>query len=104
MRRFQHPNILPLHTSFVAGSDLWMVLPFMGAGSVRHIMQQHFPQVGFGFECGVVLWGWGAFEEGRGSKGRVQVERERKRARRRGLHESTMLSTTTPPPPPACTP
>jgi serine/threonine protein kinase len=45
MRRFHHPNILALHTSFVHGAELWIVMPFMGAGSVRSIMMQHYPTV-----------------------------------------------------------
>lgn len=45
MHRFRHANVLPLHASFVAGHELWMVMPFLGAGSVRDIMRRHFPQV-----------------------------------------------------------
>jgi hypothetical protein len=44
MRRLAHPNVLPLHASFVCGSELWMVLPFLGAGSVRAIMRARHPQ------------------------------------------------------------
>ena len=45
MRRFHHPNVLPLYTSFVAGHELWMVMPLLRAGSVLAIMREHFPKV-----------------------------------------------------------
>lgn len=45
MRRFHHPNLLPLLTSFVSGSELWMVMPYLGAGSVRSIMRKNYPKV-----------------------------------------------------------
>lgn len=44
--RFQHRHVLLLHTSFVVGRELWMVMPFMDLGSVRSIMRKAFPQVG----------------------------------------------------------
>jgi hypothetical protein len=48
MRRFHHPNILQLHASFVNAHELWMVMPFLGAGSVRCIMRERFPAVSGG--------------------------------------------------------
>ncbi|KAF8057274.1 Oxsr1 [Scenedesmus sp. PABB004] len=45
MRRLAHPHVLPLHTSFVAGRELWMVTPFLGAGSVRAIVAREHPDV-----------------------------------------------------------
>lgn len=44
MKSYNHPNVLPLYTSFVAGQDLWMVTPFMSGGSVLHIMKYRFPE------------------------------------------------------------
>lgn len=45
MKRFSHPAVLPLHAAFVAGNEVWFVTPFMGFGSVRSIMKQHYPLV-----------------------------------------------------------
>lgn len=45
MRRFAHPNVLPLHAAFVHGCELWMVMPYMGAGSVRAVMRRKFEAV-----------------------------------------------------------
>ncbi|KAI8474347.1 MAG: kinase-like domain-containing protein [Monoraphidium minutum] len=42
MRAYSCPAILPLHTSFVAGHTLWMVMPYMEGGSVAHIMRYRF--------------------------------------------------------------
>jgi serine/threonine protein kinase len=40
MRKLQHPNVLQLHTSFVVGRELWLVMPYMAHGSVRSIMKK----------------------------------------------------------------
>lgn len=45
MKSYNHPNVLPLYTSFVHGQDLWMVTPFMAGGSVLHIMKYQYPEV-----------------------------------------------------------
>jgi serine/threonine protein kinase len=45
MRRYQHPNILPLYTCFVRRQELWMVMPYMAIGSVLSIMKKDFPNV-----------------------------------------------------------
>jgi serine/threonine protein kinase len=45
LRRFQHKHVLLLHTSFVVGRELWMVMPYMDLGSVRAILRRAFPQV-----------------------------------------------------------
>ena len=39
MRQFNHPNVLPLYSSFVAGQELWMVMPYCPGGSVLHLMK-----------------------------------------------------------------
>ncbi|EFJ42273.1 hypothetical protein VOLCADRAFT_67210, partial [Volvox carteri f. nagariensis] len=39
MRRYQHPAVLPLLCSFVADSELWLVMPYMEGGSVAHVMR-----------------------------------------------------------------
>ncbi|MEW5303120.1 MAG: hypothetical protein WDW36_005843 [Sanguina aurantia] len=44
MRQYSHPNVLPLYCSFVAGQDLWMVMPFVAGGSVLHIMKYNYPE------------------------------------------------------------
>lgn len=46
MKSYQHPNVLPLFTSFIRDQDLWMVMPYMSGGSILHIMKYGFPQVG----------------------------------------------------------
>ena len=45
MKNYNHGNVLPLHTSFVAGQDLWMVMPFISGGSVLHIIKYAHPEV-----------------------------------------------------------
>lgn len=45
MKAYNHPNVLPLYTSFVDGQDLWMVMPFISGGSVLHIMKYQHPEV-----------------------------------------------------------
>ncbi|PNH12948.1 Serine/threonine-protein kinase OSR1 [Tetrabaena socialis] len=43
MRRYQHPAVLPLLCSFVADSELWLVMPYMEGGSVAHVMRYAHP-------------------------------------------------------------
>ncbi|EFJ47105.1 hypothetical protein VOLCADRAFT_105178 [Volvox carteri f. nagariensis] len=44
MRKYNHPNILPLYCSFVHEQELWMVMPFVAGGSVLHIMKYGHPE------------------------------------------------------------
>ncbi|GLI68822.1 hypothetical protein VaNZ11_013327 [Volvox africanus] len=44
MRKYNHPNILPLYCSFVHEQELWMVMPFVAGGSVLHIMKYAYPE------------------------------------------------------------
>uniref|UniRef100_A0A7S0RYN2 Protein kinase domain-containing protein n=1 Tax=Chlamydomonas leiostraca TaxID=1034604 RepID=A0A7S0RYN2_9CHLO len=44
MKAYNHPNVLPLYTSFVSGQELWMVMPFVSGGSVLHIMKYAHPE------------------------------------------------------------
>ena len=39
MKGLRHPNVLPLHCSFVAQSALWLVMPFIGGGSVLELLR-----------------------------------------------------------------
>ncbi|KAK9817257.1 hypothetical protein WJX72_011944 [[Myrmecia] bisecta] len=39
MRQQLHPNVLPLHCSFVHQQNLWMVMPYVAGGSVLNIMK-----------------------------------------------------------------
>lgn len=44
MCMYHHPNVLSLHTSFVSGKHLWLVMPYMPGGSVLNIMRYKHPQ------------------------------------------------------------
>lgn len=48
MKAYNHPNVLPLYTSFVAGTALYMITPFMSGGSILHIMKYGYPEVRIG--------------------------------------------------------
>ncbi|XP_010551577.1 PREDICTED: serine/threonine-protein kinase BLUS1 isoform X2 [Tarenaya hassleriana] len=39
MSLIDHPNLLKAHCSFMDGSSLWIVMPYMSAGSCFHIMK-----------------------------------------------------------------
>ncbi|PKA66146.1 Mitogen-activated protein kinase kinase kinase 3 [Apostasia shenzhenica] len=43
MALLSHPNILRAHCSFTVGSRLWVVMPFMAAGSLHSIISSSFP-------------------------------------------------------------
>lgn len=43
MALFSHPNILRAHCSFTVDSHLWVVMPFMAAGSLHSIISSSFP-------------------------------------------------------------
>jgi serine/threonine protein kinase len=45
MKSYHHPNVLPLHTSFIVGQDLYMITPFCEGGSVLHIMKYNAKEV-----------------------------------------------------------
>ncbi|KAI3858808.1 hypothetical protein MKX03_015745 [Papaver bracteatum] len=45
------PNLLKAHCTFVTDHYLWVVMPFMAAGSCQHIMKSAFPD---GFEEAVI--------------------------------------------------
>lgn len=42
MRSLNHPNLLPLYSSFVHDQHLWMVMPYVHGGSVLNIMRFKF--------------------------------------------------------------
>lgn len=44
MSLLSHPNILKAHCSFTVGRRLWVVMPFMSAGSVQSIISSCFPK------------------------------------------------------------
>lgn len=46
-----HSNLLRAHCSFTAGHNLWVVMPYMAAGSCLHIMKSAYPE---GFEEPVI--------------------------------------------------
>lgn len=43
MALLSHPNVLTAHCSFTVGSRLWVVMPFMAAGSLQSIISSAFP-------------------------------------------------------------
>ena len=43
MKGLRHPNVLPLHCSFVADSALWLVMPYIGGGSVSQLLRSQVP-------------------------------------------------------------
>ncbi|KAI3942310.1 hypothetical protein MKW92_041447 [Papaver armeniacum] len=51
MTLMDQPNLLKAHCSFVTDHYLWVVMPFMAAGSCQHIMKTAFPE---GFEEAVI--------------------------------------------------
>ncbi|KAG8640152.1 hypothetical protein MANES_13G029700v8 [Manihot esculenta] len=51
MSLINHPNLLRAHCSFISGSSLWIVMPFMAGGSCFHIMKSVRPN---GFEQPVI--------------------------------------------------
>ena len=55
MRQQAHPNVLPLHCSFVHQRNLWMVMPYVAGGSVLNIMKYAYPEVCF---VGMQLLAW----------------------------------------------
>ncbi|KAI3959855.1 hypothetical protein MKW92_015190, partial [Papaver armeniacum] len=51
MTLMDQPNLLKAHCSFVTDHYMWVVMPFMAAGSCLHIMKSAFPD---GFEEAVI--------------------------------------------------
>lgn len=47
----KHPNILPVNSSFVSGSKLHIITPFLAYGSLLDIMKTTFPK---GLEEGII--------------------------------------------------
>lgn len=43
MSSLHHPNLLPLHCSFMHGESLWMVMPYVSGGSVYDVMKHVSP-------------------------------------------------------------
>ena len=39
MKGLRHPNVLPMHCSFVADSALWLVMPYIGGGTVSQLLR-----------------------------------------------------------------
>ncbi|KAL9255337.1 Serine/threonine-protein kinase fray2-like protein [Drosera capensis] len=44
MSLIHHPNVLRAYCSFTAGHNLWVVMPYMSAGSCLHIMKSSYPE------------------------------------------------------------
>eukprot|EP00887_Chlorella_sp_A99_P007201 scaffold2.g7201.t1 len=43
LRQINHPNLLPLHCSFVVGMQLWMVSPLVRGGSLQSLLRSFYP-------------------------------------------------------------
>lgn len=54
MSLLSHPNILNAHCSFTVDRRLWVVMPFMSAGSLQSIMTSSFPD-GLSESCIVIV-------------------------------------------------
>lgn len=54
MSLLSHPNILNAHCSFTVDSRLWVIMPFMSAGSLQSIISSAFPD-GFSEPCIAVV-------------------------------------------------
>ena len=39
LQGLRHPNVLPLHCSFVAESALWLIMPYIGGGNVSQLLR-----------------------------------------------------------------
>ena len=39
MKGLRHPNVLPLHCSFMSDSALWLVMPYIGGGNVSELLR-----------------------------------------------------------------
>ncbi|KAL1215361.1 Serine/threonine-protein kinase BLUS1 [Cardamine amara subsp. amara] len=44
MSLIDHPNLLKAHCSFIDGSSLWIVMPYMSGGSCFHLMKSVHPE------------------------------------------------------------
>ena len=53
MKGLRHPNVLPLHCSFVADSALWLVMPYIGGGNVSQLLRS---QVGCSLSADGCRW------------------------------------------------
>ena len=51
MKSYHHPSVLPLHTSFIVGQDLYMITPFCEGGSILHIMKYKAKEVSTTGDC-----------------------------------------------------
>lgn len=43
MSHCQHQNVVSCHASFIEDSDLWLVMPILGAGSCADVMKANCP-------------------------------------------------------------
>ena len=39
MAGLNHENVLPLHCSFIAGEDLWLVMPYIAGGNLSELLR-----------------------------------------------------------------
>ena len=39
MAGLNHENVLPLHCSFIAGEDLWLVMPYVAGGNLSELLR-----------------------------------------------------------------
>lgn len=44
MSTCMHKNVVSCYVSFIEGTDLWLVMPILSAGSCSDILKLNFPQ------------------------------------------------------------
>lgn len=44
MSQCRHANLVTYYVSFIDGSDIWLVMPLLGAGSVEGVLKEKFPK------------------------------------------------------------
>ena len=43
MSTCKHPNVITYHVSFIEKTDLWLVMPILGAGSAADVIKDKYP-------------------------------------------------------------
>lgn len=57
MRKYRHKNILPLFCSFVHGSNLWLVMPWVSGGTLCEVIRARCARLTVLRAAGVIFLG-----------------------------------------------